>query len=139
MRILFAEAVALRPDHAQVDQPANVVDVDPRATATSSIESFTRRPSIQHDGGSPVTRSITTLGRRGRLSEALREQTAERLRVDSDRALSADEAEHIAHRLSRRRILALGGVIGAGLLPLGRAFAQEQSGWYGLILTGSPR
>ena len=55
-------------------------------------------------------------GRRGVVSETLRELTTVRLHVDPDRALSSDEATHIAGSLSRRRFLALGGVAGAGLV-----------------------
>ena len=75
-----------------------------------------------------MPRPTTSPGRRGPLSEALREQTAVRLRVDSERALSADEAAHIGRRLSRRRFLALGGALGAGvLLGCTRARSGSQS------------
>ena len=55
-------------------------------------------------------------GRRGGVSETLRELTAVHLGVDPDRALSSDEATHIAGSLTRRRFLALGGVAGAGMV-----------------------
>ncbi len=54
-------------------------------------------------------------GRRGRISETLRELTAVHVRIGPDRELSVDEAAHIAGSLSRRRFLALGGVAGAAL------------------------
>lgn len=55
-------------------------------------------------------------GWRGHVSKALRELTAMRLRVGSERRVSLDEAVHITGTLSRRRFLKVGGVAGAGLL-----------------------
>lgn len=70
----------------------------------------------EHDAAEGIGVRRPRAGRRGQLSEALRELTAVRLHLGSERALSADEAAHVGHPLSRRRFLALGGAIGAGFL-----------------------
>jgi hypothetical protein len=44
VRILLAVAVTFRPDHAQVDQTADVRDVDPRAPGDVLDRELHRRP-----------------------------------------------------------------------------------------------
>jgi hypothetical protein len=47
VRILLAVAVAFRPDHAQVDQTADVRDVDPRAPGNVLDRELQRRPLLR--------------------------------------------------------------------------------------------
>ncbi len=55
-------------------------------------------------------------GRRAPIDRALREYARVRRHVGPGRAISFDEAVHVAHRLSRREFMRLGGIAGAGAL-----------------------